>query len=81
MKQYNNLLNSMTETDLINYFGEDILNGLLEFYKVGALTILVKHQVSIYNINIMLVYLKDIRRKGVRPNTIKNNCAFMSFIL
>jgi integrase len=71
----------MTETDLINYFGEDILNGLLEFYKVGALIILVKHQVSIYNINIMLVYLKDIRRKGVRPNTIKNNCAFMSFLL
>jgi formylglycine-generating enzyme required for sulfatase activity len=71
----------MDTIDLINYFGEDVYKELCEFYKFGSLAILMKHQVSSHNIRILLDYLKAVRRKGVKPATIENNCVFMRFLL
>jgi integrase/recombinase XerD len=71
----------MKEVDLVSYFGKDILNELLYFYKKQTLTEFVEKQVSLHNINIALIYLKDVRRGGVTPQTLVNNKNFISWLL
>lgn len=71
----------MVEDGLIEYFGANKFTELSQFYKTGVIREFVKKQVSLHNINIALVYLKDVRRGGVEQATLMNNRSFMSWLL
>jgi hypothetical protein len=71
----------MIEEDLIGYFSENTVQELSQFYKTGVIREFAKKQVSLHNINIALVYLKDVRRSGVEQATLINNRNFMSWLL
>ena len=69
----------MPNDQLINYFGQKIFNDLSEFFKEESLEILVDNNISLHNTNIIVLYLKDIRRKVSSPVTLKNNRSFLHF--
>jgi hypothetical protein len=71
----------MPNDQLINYFGQKIFNDLSEFFKEESLEILVDNNISLHNTNIIVLYLKDTRRKVASNVTLKNNSIFFTFLL
>lgn len=66
---------------LLNYFSETTYKELLVFFRVGVIKNLADKNVSLHNINIVLNYMKDMRRKGLEQATKDNNAQFMGFLL